>query len=139
MKKFNIAFVCVHNSCRSQMAEAITKTLASHLFEAYSAGTHTKPAINSDAVRIIEALYGVNMNETQYSKVLDDIPAELDILVTMGCNVECPFIPTKHREDWGLDDPTGLGDEAFYHTADLIKEKLLLLIHRIESGEIKLT
>jgi len=139
MKKYKIAFVCVHNSCRSQMAEAITKKLASDLFEAYSAGTETKPKINQDAVRIIKELYDVDMNLTQHSKLLDDIPQELDVLVTMGCNVECPFIPTKHREDWGLDDPTGLGDEAFLMTASLIKEKLFTLIKRIEDKEIHLS
>jgi arsenate reductase len=139
MKKYKIAFVCVHNSCRSQMAEAITKKLASDLFEPYSAGTETKPKINQDAVRIIKELYEVDMNLTQHSKLLDDIPQELDVLVTMGCNVECPFIPTKHREDWGLDDPTGLNDEAFLMTASLIKEKLFTLIKRIEDKEIDLT
>lgn len=138
MKKFKIAFVCVHNSCRSQMAEAITKKLASDFFEPYSAGTETKPRINQDAVRIINNLYGVDMNQTQHSKLIDDIPQELDVLVTMGCNVECPFIPTQHREDWGLDDPSGLPDDAFLHTAALIREKLLTLKKRIESGEIKL-
>jgi arsenate reductase len=138
MRKLKIAFVCVHNSCRSQMAEAITKKLASDLFEPYSAGTETKPQINQDAVRIIEQLYNVNMNETQKSKLLDDIPQELDVLITMGCNVECPFIPTQHREDWGLDDPSGLSDEAFLLTAKLIKEKLLLLKEKIESREIEI-
>jgi len=138
MKKYKIAFVCVHNSCRSQMAEAITKKLASDLFEPYSAGTETKPRINQDAVRIIKDLYQVDMNLTQHSKLLDDIPQELDVLVTMGCNVECPFIPTQHREDWGLDDPSGLPDEAFLKTAELIREKLLYLKKRIESGDIKL-
>jgi len=136
MKKLKVAFVCVHNSCRSQMAEAITKELASDFFDAYSAGTETKPQINQDAVRIIKDLYKVDMNLTQKSKLLDDIPQELDVLITMGCNVECPFIPTQHREDWGLDDPTGLPDEAFINTAKLIKEKLLLLRKNIESKKI---
>ena len=138
MKKYKIAFVCVHNSCRSQMAEAITKELASDMFEAYSGGTETKPQINQDAVRIIKKLYDVDMNKTQKSKLIDDLPQELDVLVTMGCNVECPFIPTKHREDWGLDDPSGLSDDAFYDTAQLIKEKLLELKSKIDKKIINL-
>ncbi|MBN2268633.1 MAG: arsenate reductase ArsC [Acholeplasmataceae bacterium] len=138
MKKYKIAFVCVHNSCRSQMAEAITKELASDMFEAYSGGTETKPQINQDAVRIIKDLYHVDMNKTQKSKLIDDLPQELDVLVTMGCNVECPFIPTKHREDWGLDDPTGLPDEAYLKTAELIKEKLFTLKEKIEKKELDL-
>ena len=136
MKKLKIAFVCVHNSCRSQMAEAITKVLEPDFFDAYSAGTETKPQINQDAVRIIKDLYHVDMNQTQHSKLLDDIPQELDVLVTMGCNVECPFIPCQHREDWGLDDPTGHPDQTFYETADIIKEKLLSLKSRILDGDI---
>lgn len=138
MKKYKIAFVCVHNSCRSQMAEAITKELASDMFEAYSGGTETKPQINQDAVRIIKKLYDIDMNKTQKSKLIDDLPQELDVLVTMGCNVECPFIPTKHREDWGLDDPSGLSDAAFYDTAQLIKEKLLELKRKIDNKIINL-
>lgn len=139
MKKLKIAFVCVHNSCRSQMAEAITKELASDLFIPYSGGTEVKPQINQDAVRIIKNLYGVDMNLTQKSKLIDELPQELDVLVTMGCNVECPFIPTQHREDWGLDDPSGQSDEAFIHTAQLIKEKLQLLRENIEKGIIKIS
>ena len=136
MEKLNIAFVCVHNSCRSQMAEAITKSLANDVFNAYSAGTETKPQINQDAVLVINDLYQIDMNQTQKSKLLDDLPNHIDILVTMGCNVECPFIPTKHREDWGLDDPTGQPIELFYQTADLIKEKLMNLKNRVLKGEI---
>jgi arsenate reductase len=120
------------------MAEAITKELASDMFEAYSGGTETKPQINQDAVRIIKDLYHVDMNKTQKPKLIDDLPQELDVLVTMGCNVECPFIPTKHREDWGLDDPSGLSDEAFLKTAKLIKDKLFILKHKIEQKEINL-
>ncbi|MCR3907134.1 MAG: arsenate reductase ArsC [Tenericutes bacterium] len=138
MKKIKIAYVCVHNSCRSQMAEAITKSLASDFFEAYSAGTETKPQINQDAVRVIKKLYDVDMNQTQKSKLIDDIPQELDVLVTMGCNVECPYIPTQHREDWGLDDPTGEPEEVFLETANIIKEKMLDLQKRIESKEINI-
>ncbi len=138
MKKVRVAYVCVHNSCRSQMAEAITKVLEPEFFEAYSAGTETKPRINQDAVRTIKNLYHVDMNLTQHSKLIDDIPQELDVLVTMGCNVECPFIPCQHREDWGLDDPTGQPDEVFLQTAQTIKEKMLSLKARILSGEIKI-
>ena len=136
MTKPKVAFVCVHNSCRSQMAEAISKILASDVFEAYSAGTETKPQINQEAVRVIKELYGVDMNLTQYSKLLKELP-QIDILITMGCNVECPYVPCKHREDWGLEDPSGKDKEAFLKTAALIKEKVLDLKKRIESGQLK--
>ena len=84
MKK--VAFICVHNSCRSQMAEALGKHLAADVFESYSAGTETKPQINQDAVRIMKELYGIDMEQTQYSKLLAEIP-EPDVAISMGCNV----------------------------------------------------
>lgn len=137
MRKVKVGFICVHNSCRSQMAEAISKLLASEVFESYSAGTETKPQINQNAVRIISDLYGINMNQTQKSKLLSDIP-EMDIVITMGCNVNCPYLPCKHREDWGLEDPSGKDDDAYITTANLIREKVLDLKCRIERGIIKL-
>lgn len=130
MKK-KVAFVCVHNSCRSQIAEAFGKMLAADVFASYSAGTETKPAINQDAVRLMKSLYGIDMEKTQYSKLLDDIPA-VDIVITMGCNVQCPHLPCEHREDWGLDDPTGMPDEVFEQTIEAIKVKVLELKQRLE-------
>ena len=125
-----VAFICVHNSCRSQMAEALGKQFAADAFESYSAGTHTKPQINQDAVRTMKELYGIDMGKTQYSKKLEEIPP-VDIVVTMGCNVECPFLPCRYREDWGLEDPTGGSDEVFAATAKLIEQKILDLKQRI--------
>lgn len=135
--KPKVAFICVHNSCRSQMAEALGKLFAEEIFKAYSAGTETKPQINQDAVRIIKDLYGVNMNQTQKSKLLSDIP-EVDVVVKMGCNVVCPFLPGKHVEDWGLEDPTGKSDEEFIKTAKVIENKVKDLARRIQSGELNL-
>ena len=135
--KAKIAFICVHNSCRSQMAEALGKLFASDIFESYSAGTELRPQINQDAVRIIKDLYNVDMNETQKSKLLDDIPA-VDIVVKMGCNVVCPYLPGKHVEDWGLDDPSGKSDEEFIKTAKTIEEKIKDLATRIKDNEINL-
>ena len=125
-----VAFICVHNSCRSQIAEALGKKLASGVFESYSAGTETKPRINQDAVRLMKQVHGIDMEATQYSKLLSDIP-EVDVVITMGCNVQCPFLPCSHREDWGLEDPTGKSDEVFLKTIRLIEEKILQLIERI--------
>ena len=128
--KTKIAFICVHNSCRSQIAEALGKKLAGDVFESYSAGTETKPRINQDAVRLMKHLYGIDMEATQYSKLLSDIPA-VDVVITMGCNVNCPFLPCSHREDWGLEDPSGKSDEAFLETIRRIEEKILDLKTRI--------
>ena len=124
MKK--VAFVCVHNSCRSQIAEALGKKLASDAFESYSAGTETKPRINQDAVRLMKTIHGIDMEASQHSKLLSDIPP-VDVVITMGCNVQCPFLPCSHREDWGLEDPTGKNDEAFVATIRAIEEKIIEL------------
>ena len=128
MKK--VAFICVHNSCRSQIAEALGRKLASDAFESYSAGTETKPQINQDAVRLMKQVHGIDMEETQRSKLLSDIP-KVDVVITMGCNVQCPFLPCSHREDWGLEDPSGKEDAAFLETIRLIEEKVLDLKTRV--------
>ena len=123
MNKPKVAFVCVHNSCRSQIAEALGKHLSGDKFDFYSAGTETKPQINQDAVRLMKELYGIDMEKTQYSKLIEDIPP-VDIVITMGCNVQCPFLPCKHREDWGLEDPTGKSDEEFIEIIRKIEKNI---------------
>ena len=135
MSKPKVAFVCVHNSCRSQMAEALGKALAGEVFTSYSAGTETKPQINQDAVRLMKDRHGIDMEATQRSKLLGDIPP-VDVVITMGCNVNCPWLPCRHREDWGLDDPTGCPDETFLSVMDAIQEKVLDLKHRMETNQI---
>lgn len=123
MDKVKVAFICVHNSCRSQIAEALGRYLAGDTFASYSAGTETKPQINQDAVRLMKQLYGIDMEATQHSKLLSDIPL-VDVVVTMGCNVECPYLPCKQREDWGLDDPTGKPDDEFIKVIKVIETKI---------------
>lgn len=136
-RKPKVAFICVHNSCRSQMAEALGKHFASDVFESVSAGTETKPQINQDAVRLIKEIYNIDMEETQHSKLLDEI-GDIDILIKMGCNIICPFLPNQYEEDWGLDDPSGKSDEEFKKTIDIIEENIKSLAKRIKSGEVKL-
>ena len=126
MKKKKVAFICVHNSCRSQIAEALGKYYASDVFESYSAGTEIKPQINQDAVRIMKELYGIDMEKDQYSKLIQDIP-EPDIVISMGCNVDCPFIGRPFDDNWGLDDPTGKSDEEYKIVIRQIEEKILSL------------
>lgn len=126
-----VAFVCVQNSCRSQIAEALGRHLASDVFESYSAGTERKDRINPDAVRLMKELYSIDMEaEGQHSKLLSDLPP-VDVVITMGCNVQCPSLPCQWREDWGLDDPTGQPDAVFLETIHRIEEKILQLKARI--------
>lgn len=135
MNKPKVAFICVHNSCRSQMAEALGKHFASDVFESYSAGTETKPQINQDAVRLIKDIYNIDVEQTQHSKLITELP-EIDIVVKMGCNVICPFVESKHEEDWGLDDPTGKDDEVFKTIINKIESNILDLRERIVNGDI---
>lgn len=118
-----VAFICVHNSCRSQIAEALGRRLADGVLECYSAGTIIKSTINPDAVRLMKQLYGIDIEAVQYSKLLSDLPP-VDVVVTMGCNVACPRLPCKHREDWGLDDPTGKSDEEFIKIIHIIETRI---------------
>ena len=126
MEKKKIAFVCVHNSCRSQIAEALGKHLASDVFESYSAGTEIKSSINQDAVRIMKEMYGIDMEQTQYSKLILDIPKP-DIAISMGCNVGCPFIGRAFDDNWGLEDPTEKSDDEFVITIKKIEEHIIKL------------
>ena len=130
MTKPKVAFICVHNSCRSQIAEALGKALASDVFESYSAGTETKPRINQDAVRLVNELYGIDMEQTQYSKLISDIP-EPDIAISMGCNVGCPFIGRPFDANCELEDPTGKSDEEFKKVIDEIRVRIMELKQRL--------
>lgn len=134
--KIKVGFICVHNSCRSQMAEALGKIYASDSFESYSAGTEEVPQINQQAVKIMKENYHYDMSQ-QESKLIDKLPP-LDVVITMGCDVSCPFLPSKYREDWGLDDPTGKEDEEFTKTAKIIEEKIIDLKKRIDEGQLNL-
>lgn len=124
--KKKLAFICVHNSCRSQIAEALGKKYLSEDYECYSAGTEKKPQSNQDAVRIMKKLYDIDMEKEQFSKLISEIPKP-DIAISMGCNVSCPFIGRDFDDNWGLDDPTGKSDEEFVH-----------VIKQIEAGIMKL-
>ena len=131
-RKPRVGFICTHNSCRSQIAEALGRHLAGDVFESYSAGTDIRDRINPDAVRLMKEQYGIDMiKEGQHNKTLDALP-ELDIVVTMGCGVKCPYLPCKERFDWGLPDPTGTSDEEFLEVIHQIEKEISLLKRAIE-------
>jgi len=134
MKKLKIAFVCTHNSCRSIMAEGWMRHLSNNEFDVYSAGTSNYPEPKPLALEVMTDL-GIDMSHAS-SKLLKDIPNQVDILITMGCGVECPFVSCQHREDWGLDDPSGKGKLAFEKTQRMIRDKVIHLIERIHHGQL---
>ncbi|MDY0289440.1 MAG: arsenate reductase ArsC [Sphaerochaeta sp.] len=131
--KPKVAFVCVHNSCRSQIAEALGRAFHGGAFDSFSAGTSLKASINADAVRLVRTLYGIDMEKTQSPKLLQSLPP-VDIIITMGCGVHCPSLPCSHREDWLLEDPTGKDDAEFRKTIASIEGKLESLSDRISRG-----
>ena len=136
MKKWKVGFICTHNSCRSQIAEAFGKELASDVFESSSAGTQIKDQINPDAVRILKVKYGMDMIANgQYNKTLDQLP-KLDVVITMGCGVQCPMIDCTYREDWGLQDPTGESDAVFIQVIEEIETRIRSLKQRLTKDEL---
>lgn len=126
MNKKKVAFICVHNSCRSQIAEALGRYFVGDKFDFYSAGTEIKPQINQDAVRIMKELYGIDMEKEQYSKLISDIPAP-DVAISMGCDVGCPYIGREFDDNWGLPDPTGQNREGFIQVIEEIAHKVKIL------------
>lgn len=135
MKKKKAAFICVHNSCRSQIAEALGRYLAGDVMESYSAGTETKPQINQDAARLMKKMYGIDMEANgQYSKLISEIP-EVDIAISMGCNVACPYIGRAFDDNWGLEDPTGKSDEEFIQVIREIEKRILELKEQLMTEE----
>ena len=134
MKKAKVAFICVHNSCRSQIAEALGKLLAGDVFESYSAGTETKDKINEDATRLMKEIYNIDMEISQKPKTLDKL-APIDIAITMGCEVYCPFLEAKYKDDWGLEDPSGKSDEDFKIVIDKIEKNIKILREDILEGK----
>lgn len=119
-----VAFICVHNSCRSQIAEALCRVYRKDLLP-FSAGTQIRGSINEDAVRIMKEKYDIDMTK-QYPKLISDIP-ECDIIISMGCNVSCPFVNKGYDHNFGIDDPSGKSDEEFIKVIEQIKSKILNL------------
>ena len=121
--KDKVAFICVHNSCRSQIAEALGKHFSGDKYDFYSAGTETKPQIDKDAVRLMKRLYSIDMEQTQYSETIDSIPVP-DTVISMGCEVGCPYIGRVFDDNWGLPDPTGQSDEVFVEVIKQIEDRV---------------
>lgn len=133
MKRPTVAFVCTHNACRSQVAQAMAQALAADALVVYSAGTNPANRINPDAARLLASEFGIASDDLR-PKTLSQIP-EPDILITMGCGVECPNLPAAYREDWGLEDPTGMSDHAFLHVMRAIQQRVVGLRARVIAGE----
>ena len=126
-----ILFVCIGNSCRSQISEGWGKYFNDKYFKGdfkiYSAGTNPAGWVAEGAVESMKEI-GIDISE-QYSKHLKDIDTEeTDILVTLGCGVQCPWYPHKKMIEWEIEDPVGQPIEKFREVRDILKEKILSLM-----------
>ena len=130
MKK--VLFVCVENSCRSQIAEAFAKIHGKDIIEAYSSGSKPSGIVNEKAVTAMKEI-GYDLS-THTSKSLSDIPdVEYEYAVTMGCGDECPFVKARHREDWQIPDPKEMDKKEFRKVREIIKEKVQELIIKLKA------
>ena len=129
MKK--ILFVCIENSCRSQMAEAFAKMHSKGILQAYSAGSNALGEVNPKAIKSMQEI-GYDLS-THSSKALSEIPdVELDYAITMGCGDKCPLVKAKSRTDWNLSDPKNMNENDFNEVRDTIENKVLALIDEIK-------
>lgn len=134
--KPKVAFVCVHNSCRSQIAEALGRHFAGEVFDSYSAGTKINKTINEDAVRLIREIYSIDLEKTQRPKLLEELP-QVDLVIKMGCEVVCPYLPARYIEDWGIEDPTGKGDLKFREVIATIEVKIKELSEKVKAMDLR--
>jgi protein-tyrosine-phosphatase len=126
----NVLFVCVENSCRSQMAEAFANMYGQSIIKAFSAGSRPSGKINHKAIRSMEKI-GYNLS-VHASKGLDEIPdIEYDLVVTMGCGDECPVIRAKQRQDWSIPDPKHMNAKMFAEVRDHIRDKVKAVIAQL--------
>jgi len=130
MKK--VLFVCIENSCRSQMAEGFARMLGTGVVEAFSAGSSPSGKVNEKAIAAMRAIgYDLAAHD---SKSLDEIPQiKYDCVVTMGCGDTCPMVRARRREDWGIPDPKHLDEHEFAEVRDLIRGKVVALIDSLRA------
>jgi glutathione/glutaredoxin type arsenate reductase len=132
MKK--ILFVCVENSCRSQMAEGFARVLGHGIVEVFSAGSNASGKVNADAIKVM-AEVGIDISAHR-SKGFNDLPfGRFDWVVTMGCGDICPFVPGEDRQDWQIRDPKGKGLEFFREVREDIRDKVEHIIEFIRSSK----
>lgn len=129
MAKKKILFACIGNCCRSQMAEGFAEKLAGDKFEIYSAGSQPAGYVHPDAIAGMKEL-GIDIS-SQYSKGFDQVPKDLDYVITMGCGEECPLVAAKQRMDWPIPDPIGQGIDYFRQVRDDLKSRVQKLLSSI--------
>ena len=134
MEKQRVLFVCVENSCRSQMAEGFARELGKDTVEAYSAGSHPSGKINPDAVKVMQEA-GIDI-AAQRSKGFKELPAvKFDYVVTMGCQDVCPLVPSRTHIDWDIENPKGKSIYFFRAVRDKIEQKVKSLLRSVVADQ----
>ncbi|UCE71063.1 MAG: arsenate reductase ArsC [Nitrospiraceae bacterium] len=122
-----VLFVCIENSCRSQIAEAFARIHGSTIIEPYSSGSRPSGIVNPKGIASMKEI-GYDM-AVHRSKPLSEVPdIEYDYLITMGCGDACPFVRAQRREDWDIPDPGNMDEKAFRKVREMIEEKVKGLI-----------
>lgn len=133
-----IAFICIHNSCRSQMAEALANFHAKKMqlnLKIYSAGSEKNRSIHPKAIHFLAINYGIDMSD-HYVKTIDVLPKDIDIVVSMGCGIKCPALKGKYFFDFQLEDPSNFDDLAFQESIKILESKVIALLESIKSGTL---
>lgn len=129
--KSKVLFVCIENSCRSQIAEGFAKALGKDMIEVRSAGSRPSGKINERAVEVMREI-GIDLSSHQSKAISDLLPSvQWDYVITMGCGDSCPTVSARHRQDWQIPDPKNLPLDEFKKVRDEIKNKVQNLIASI--------
>ena len=131
-----VAFICVQNACRSQMAEGCMKKLGKGLIEAYSAGSHPAEEIDPLAAKVMKEKE-IDISSHQPKGFLGMRETNFDYVISMGCKDVCPFLPSRKSIQWNIPDPKGSSIETFRKVRDIIEGKVKILIEKIVNEKKK--
>jgi arsenate reductase len=126
-------FVCLHNAGRSQMSEALFEQAAGGRHTAASAGTRPAQRVHPEVVEVMADL-GVDLSARTPQALTRELAERADVVVTMGCGDECPYIPGKRYLDWELEDPKGRSVEEVRATRDEIARRVAALVEELDAA-----
>jgi protein-tyrosine-phosphatase len=127
----HVLFVCLHNAGRSQMSQAIFEQAAGARHEAESAGTTPAERVHPEVVEAMREV-GIELGGRLPQKLTREMAERADVVITMGCGDECPYVPGTRYIDWDLPDPKGRPIEEVRRTRDVIAERVGVLVSELE-------
>lgn len=129
----HVLFVCLHNAGRSQMSQALFERAAAGRHSAASAGTTPAHRVHPEVVEVMREL-GSDLADRRPRRLDDELAAEADVVVRMGCGDACPYIPGKRYLDWDLDDPKDLPLDDVRAIRDDIAERVRQLVAELDAA-----